>query len=119
MVVDNINPTALQILGAAIDLDPIFMWRHHNEKLDHSGWVSQMNKLRKAFLSLAAAGKKPTAERDNSQVSSTDEDLNIHLRYRTSKLWPFDGHEISSQISCYFITANSCEYPLLLRLIIS
>ena len=120
LIVDNISPTSLQILGAAMNLDPTFLLRHHNEALDNPEWVSEMNKLRSRFFSLVAAAKKRRAERDTFQVSSTDEDLKLHLRYRASKSdGPENGYEISSHISCYFITANVCEYPLLIRLTIS
>ena len=122
LVVDNISPRSLQVLGAAIDLDPTFLWRHYNRALDHPSWILEMNTLRRRFFSLVAAAKKRRAQGDTFQVSSTDEDLSLHLRYRESKAnWKKSRmvYEISSHISCYFITVNSCEYPLLLRLIIS
>lgn len=123
LVVDNISPTALQILGAAIDLDPTFLWRHYNEALDRPGSGSESNTLRKRFFSLVAAAKKRRAERDTFRMSSTDEDFSLHLRYCVYKMSLDMGYgsvyDILSHISCYFITANSCEYPFLLRLIIS
>ena len=123
LVIDNISPAFLQILGAAIDLDPTFLWRHYNGAPDNPSDVLAMDTLRRKFLSLVAVERKRRAVRERFQVSSTDEDSSVHLRYRASKSdltgEVYEASEISSHISCYFVTANSCEYPLLLRLIIS
>ena len=123
LVIDNISPAFLQILGAAIDLDPTFVWRHYIAAPDSLSDVPEMDTLRRKFLSLVPADSKRRAERKRFYVSSTDKDLSVHLRY-----WAFNSdwagrvhtaNEISSHISCHSVTDNSCEYPLLLRLIIS
>ena len=42
LVVDEFSRDFLQILGAAIDLDPTFLWRHYNEDLDSDHYAPDM-----------------------------------------------------------------------------
>jgi len=63
LVVDEISRDFLQIVGAAIDLDPTFLWRHYNEELDGDDHVPGMATMKDNFLALVKG-----ASRSSSQV---------------------------------------------------
>lgn len=110
LVVDNINCGFLQILGVAIDLDPTFLWRHLNGDLDLDRYSSGMATLRNKYFELIAAEKWHRVGTDAGQESSTDKDRSIHIRYKSEEDdWFASEHEISSHISCYPCSANSCR----------
>lgn len=121
LVVEDFDWTFLQALGAAIDLDPTFLWRHYHEELDSEHYVEGMAALRNKFFTLVSdvrnqrvAATDVVQQRSNSPMN---EDRGIHLRHHS----PFTalGYSLSSHISCYRITTNSCECPFLVVFIIS
>jgi hypothetical protein len=111
LVVDRIGPTLLRMLGAAIDLDPTFLWRHHTGTPDHPTFASKMNILRSRFFSLMAAEKKRRSGTDmdyEPSIASSEEERSVHLKHRYSKIRGLARtHGISSHISCYRVSATS------------
>jgi len=107
LVISKLGPTLLQLLGAAIDLDPTFLWRHYNAELDSDHYVPAMAKLRTRFYSAVASVKKGKTDTDVSQhssVSPVEEYCGLHTRGRSS----FDKGQMISHVSCYYVSPNSC-----------
>ena len=118
LVVDRINLPFLQILGAAIDLDPTFLWRHHNARLKHPFNVSEMNFLRSRFFSLVAAGNKRrlgTEINHASSIASSEEDRSIHITHEFETESSYPAYGISTHISCYRSSMTNSTWPLARR----
>ena len=59
LIIDDICAALLQIVGAAVDFDPTFLWRHCNEKLESDVCVSELATLRSKFPSLVSGKRNP------------------------------------------------------------
>lgn len=114
LVVEDRSRGLLEILGAAMDLDPTFSWRHYNEDLDSDRYISELARLRNEFFSLVATSKKGCSGTDEDRkpsIPSTYEDRSIHLRYGLDDISKEQTHVFwgsSCHISCYRFSANSC-----------
>lgn len=117
LFVDEFSREFLQILGAAIDLDPTFLWRHYNKDLDSDRYISEMATLRRKYFSLVTAQKRRRAGTDVKQepsISSIDENRSVHMRYGLQDMWGDwidEMDAVSSHISCYSFSANCCRLP--------
>ena len=117
LVVDDPSRELLQILGAAIDLDPTFLWRHYNKDLDSDRYVSELAALRSKYFSLVTAQKRRRAGAGMDQGpsnSSMDENWSVHMRYGLQDIngdWIDEMDGVSSHISCYSFSANCCRLP--------
>jgi hypothetical protein len=112
LVVDNNSPILLRILGAAIDLDPTFLWRHHNAELDRYSSFSDVNTLRNRFYSLVATEKHRRLGRNmnqHSSVAQSGRDGSIHITYLMEKRFGPQSYRVTSRISCYRPTMNNCS----------
>ena len=112
LVVDHASRDFVQIMGAAIDLDPTFLWRHYNERLNSDIYVPEMATLRNKFHSLVKVEKGRRSNTDAYQdpsTASTDDYRGIHMRGRVIVL-PHSSQALSSRLSCYRVSSKSCEY---------
>lgn len=122
LVVDRINDVALQIIGAAFDLNPSFFLLHHNEKYGPDRWASKLDELDHRFRSLLGATKRSSDGIDENQRSdlqdppTTGWEHGVHIRGRAS-MSSHVGEErhtgvVSSGISCCRVSANGCGLSL-------
>jgi hypothetical protein len=115
LVIDDIDDSMLQVVGAAIDLDPTFLWRHFNNKPDADINDLEMATLQNTFFSLVAAGRSRRSGTDAGQetrVSPKDGDRGVHVSYRPEYVWHDSAssfRSISSRISCLHCSENNCR----------
>jgi hypothetical protein len=114
LTIDRPDTQLLQILGAAIDLDPTSLWRYYDNTLNIRRFA-EMASLRDLFFSRVAvekmgrAGAAAGAEAEQCPSRSLmEENHETHLRY----LSVTEENSIMSPISCYRVSKNSCEYIL-------
>lgn len=120
LLIDRIDHEVLQILGPAIDLDPIILWQHYNPGLGSEDYASGMAALRDKFFSLVAGERQRKAGANvdrNSCVFTTQRNRPIiirgHLTPSTDESLPMHSplgpNEAESHMLCYRVVANSCE----------
>lgn len=82
LLIDSIFRPMAQVLGAALNLDPTFLWRRYGEGLDLNYHGLELARLRSDFFARAAASSEDRVGEDINQkptFSSTREDRSVHL----------------------------------------